>query len=140
MGLRGADADLTSLLSRGCRRSSTSSAQLDGANKLQQIWHITLPAISPVIFFNGVMAIIASFQVFTNAFVITQGGPNYATWFMVYMIYQNAFTYISNMGYADALSLRALRDHARLHLPGVHLPGVPPVPERRPLRDDGHLS
>ena len=55
------------------------SAQLDGANKLQQIWHITLPAISPVIFFNGVMAIIASFQVFTNAFVITQGGPNYAT-------------------------------------------------------------
>jgi len=81
------------------------SAQLDGANKLQQIWHITLPAISPVIFFNGVMAIIASFQVFTNAFVITQGGPNYATWFMVYMIYQNAFTYISNMGYADALSL-----------------------------------
>jgi multiple sugar transport system permease protein len=81
------------------------SAQLDGANKLQQIWHITMPAISPVIFFNGVMAIIASFQVFTNAYVITQGGPNYATWFMVYMIYQNAFTYISNMGYADALSL-----------------------------------
>jgi multiple sugar transport system permease protein len=57
-----------------------------------------------VIFFNGVMAIIASFQVFTNAFVITQGGPNYASWFLVYMIYQNAFTYIANMGYADALS------------------------------------
>ena len=80
------------------------SAELDGANKLQQIWNITLPSISPVIFFNGVMAIIASFQVFTNAFVITQGGPNYASWFLVYMIYQNAFTYIANMGYADALS------------------------------------
>jgi multiple sugar transport system permease protein len=80
------------------------SAQLDGANKWQQIRHITLPSITPVIFFNGVMAIIASFQVFTNSFIITQGGPNYATWFMVYMIYQNAFTYISNMGYADALS------------------------------------
>jgi multiple sugar transport system permease protein len=80
------------------------SAQLDGANKFQQIWHITLPSISPVIFFNGVMAIIASFQVFTPAYIITQGGPNYQTWFLVYMIYQNAFTYISNMGYADALS------------------------------------
>jgi multiple sugar transport system permease protein len=80
------------------------SAQLDGANKLQQIWHITLPSISPAIFFNGVMAIIASFQVFTNAFVITQGGPNYASWFLVLMIYNNAFTYIANMGYADALS------------------------------------
>jgi multiple sugar transport system permease protein len=80
------------------------SAQLDGAGKWQQIRHITLPSISPVIFFNGILAIIASFQVFTNAFVITQGGPNYATWFLVYMIYQNAFTYISNMGYADALS------------------------------------
>lgn len=80
------------------------SAQLDGAGRLQQIRHITLPSISPVIFFNGILAIIASFQVFTNAFVITQGGPNYATWFLVYMIYQNAFTYISNMGYADALS------------------------------------
>ena len=80
------------------------SAQMDGANKMQQIWNITLPLISPVIFFNGIMAIIASFQVFTNSYVITQGGPNYATWFMVYMIYQNAFTYIANMGYADALS------------------------------------
>ena len=74
------------------------------AGKWQQIRHITLPSISPVIFFNGILAIIASFQVFTNSFVITQGGPNYATWFLVYMIYQNAFTYISNMGYADALS------------------------------------
>ncbi|NDE06911.1 MAG: ABC transporter permease subunit [Chloroflexi bacterium] len=80
------------------------SAQLDGASKFRQIWHITLPSISPVIFFNGILAIISSFQVFTNAFVITQGGPNYATYFMVFMIYQNAFTYISNMGYADALA------------------------------------
>lgn len=50
------------------------SAQLDGASKFRQIWHITLPSISPVIFFNGILAIISSFQVFTNAFVITQGG------------------------------------------------------------------
>lgn len=80
------------------------SAQLDGANIFQQIWHITIPSITPVIFFNGVMAIIASFQVFTNSFVITQGGPNYASYFFVLHIYNNAFTYIANMGYADALS------------------------------------
>jgi multiple sugar transport system permease protein len=80
------------------------SAQLDGANVFQQIWHITIPSITPVIFFNGIMAIIASFQVFTNAFVITQGGPNYASYFFVVHIYNNAFTYIANMGYADALS------------------------------------
>jgi multiple sugar transport system permease protein len=80
------------------------SAQLDGANVFQQIWHITIPSITPVIFFNGVMAIIASFQVFTNAFVITQGGPNYASYFFILHIYNNAFTYIANMGYADALS------------------------------------
>ena len=80
------------------------SAQLDGANVFQQIWHITIPSITPVIFFNGIMAIIASFQVFTNAFVISQGGPNYASYFFVLHIYNNAFTYIANMGYADALS------------------------------------
>ena len=80
------------------------SAQLDGANIFQQIWHITIPSITPVIFFNGIMAIIASFQVFTNAFVISQGGPNYASYFFVLHIYNNAFTYIANMGYADALS------------------------------------
>ena len=80
------------------------SAELDGANAVQQIWHITLPSITPVIFFNGVMAIISSFQVFTNAFIITQGGPNYASYFYVLLIWNNAFTYIANMGYADGLS------------------------------------
>src|SRR5437867_1937026 len=80
------------------------SAQLDGANVFQQIWHITIPSITPVIFFNGVMAVIASFQVFTHAFVITQCGPNYASYFFILHIYNNALTYIANMGYADALS------------------------------------
>lgn len=80
------------------------SAQLDGANTIQQIRHITIPSITPAIFFNGVMAIIGSFQVFTNAFIITDGGPSYASYFYVLMIYKNAFHYITNMGYADALS------------------------------------
>lgn len=80
------------------------SAEIDGATMLQQIRHITLPSITPVIFFNAIMAIIGTFQVFTPAFVITRGGPQYASWFFVYMIYQNAFAYISEMGYAAALS------------------------------------
>lgn len=80
------------------------AAEIDGANIIQKMWHITLPSITPVIFFNLIMGIIGAFQTFTNAYVITQGGPEYASYFYVYNIYQNAFTYISNMGYADALS------------------------------------
>jgi multiple sugar transport system permease protein len=80
------------------------SAEIDGATMLQQIRHITLPSITPVIFFNAVMAIIGTFQVFTGAYIITQGGPQYASYFFVYMIYVNAFTYISSAGYAAALS------------------------------------
>lgn len=80
------------------------AAEIDGANILQKMWHVTVPAITPVIFFNLILGIIGSFQVFTPAFVITQGGPDYASYFYVYNIYNNAFTYISNMGYADALS------------------------------------
>lgn len=80
------------------------AADIDGANVIQKILHVTIPSITPVIFFNLIMSIISSFQVFTNAYIITQGGPDYASYFYVYGLYQNAFTYIGNMGYADALS------------------------------------
>jgi len=80
------------------------AAELDGAGAIKQMWHVTVPLITPVIFFNLILNIISSFQVFTPAYVITQGGPHYSTFFYVYNIYTNAFTYISNMGYADALS------------------------------------
>lgn len=59
--------------------------------------------ISPVIFFNFVIGIISSFQVFTNAFVITQGGPANATLFYVLYLYRNAFESLK-MGYASALA------------------------------------
>lgn len=77
------------------------AAQLDGASKLRQTLTITLPLITPVIFFNLVMSIIASFQTFTNAFIITQGGPDYASYFYIYYLFQNAFMYF-RMGYASA--------------------------------------
>ncbi len=80
------------------------AAELDGAGSLRKVLSITIPVITPVIFFNLVLSIIGTFQIFTPAFIITQGGPHYATYFYVLNIYNNAFTYISNMGYADALS------------------------------------
>jgi multiple sugar transport system permease protein len=80
------------------------AAKIDGAGIWNQVMHVTVPAITPVIFFNVIMGIIGASQTFTPAFILTQGGPQYASYFYVFGIYQNAFTYISNMGYADALS------------------------------------
>lgn len=77
------------------------AAEIDGANRLVQIARITIPLITPVIFFNLVMNLIASFQSFTNAFIITQGGPNHASYFYIYYLFQNAFQYF-RMGFASA--------------------------------------
>jgi len=80
------------------------AAMIDGAGRWAKFWHITLPMISPVIFFNFIMGIIGSFQVFTGGFVITQGGPANATLFYVLYLYRNAFEYFK-MGYAAALGM-----------------------------------
>lgn len=88
---------------QGVPRSLEEAALLDGANRFQRFRHITLPMISPIILFQLIINIINSFQVFTQAFVMTQGGPHYATTFYVYYIYQNAFVNFK-MGYASALS------------------------------------
>lgn len=77
------------------------AAEIDGASKLRQMFTITIPLITPVIFFNLVMNLISSFQVFTNAYIITQGGPNYASYFYIYYLFQNAFNYF-RMGFASA--------------------------------------
>jgi multiple sugar transport system permease protein len=79
------------------------SAQLDGANGWQQVRHITLPLMSPVIFYNLVIGIIGTFQYFTEAYVLTQGGPAEATLFYNLYLYNNAFSYL-DMGYASALA------------------------------------
>ena len=79
------------------------SAYLDGANGWTRFWKITFPIISPVFLFQLIMNLIASFQVFTQAFVMTEGGPHYATTFYVYYLYLNAFRRFS-MGYASAMS------------------------------------
>ena len=79
------------------------ASTIDGANAIHRYLHITLPMISPAIFFNVVLSIIGSFQVFTPAFVITSGGPQYASYFFVYHLYLHAFNYFE-MGYASGLA------------------------------------
>ena len=79
------------------------AAEIDGATSWQRFWSVSLPILSPVLFFNLVIGVIGSFQVFTNAFVMTNGGPNNATLFMLLYLYRNAFMY-SRMGFASALA------------------------------------
>jgi multiple sugar transport system permease protein len=80
------------------------TAALDGAGPLAKVWYITIPMISPVIFFNFVVGMISSFQVFTSAYVMTNGGPANATLFYVLNLYRNAFQNF-RMGYAAALGV-----------------------------------
>ena len=79
------------------------SASLDGASPWKQLLHITIPGLTPVIFYNLVMGIIGSFQVFTQAFVMTSGGPSNSTLFYVLYLFKHAFNYF-NMGYASAMA------------------------------------
>jgi multiple sugar transport system permease protein len=79
------------------------AAEVDGANGVQRFRHVTLPLLTPVIFFNVVLGIVGSFQVFEVAFVATQGGPGEATHFYALHVYNKAFRDFE-FGYASALS------------------------------------
>jgi multiple sugar transport system permease protein len=79
------------------------AAELDGAQAGSRLRHVTLPMISPVIFFNLVMAIIGTLQVFSIPFIMTQGGPARSTYFFTMYLYDNAFAYLK-MGYASAMA------------------------------------
>ncbi len=78
-------------------------ADIDGASSWMKFWKITLPMLSPIIFFNLVMGLIDSFKLFTQAYVMTEGGPRNASLFYVYYLYQHAFKWF-HMGYASALA------------------------------------
>ncbi len=79
------------------------SAAIDGANAWSNLVYVTIPLLSPTIFFNLILSIISTFQTFTNAFVATNGGPLDATLFFVLYLYKQAFEFL-NMGYASALA------------------------------------
>jgi len=79
------------------------AAAIDGANAWQSFQKITLPMLTPTIFFNLVLSVISTFQTFTSAYVATDGGPLDSTLFYVLYLFRQAFQYF-NMGYASALA------------------------------------
>lgn len=79
------------------------AAEIDGAESFRRMWHVTIPMISPVIFFNLIMAIIGTFQVFAVPYMMTQGGPFHATYFYTMYLYENAFQNCY-FGFASALA------------------------------------
>jgi multiple sugar transport system permease protein len=88
---------------QGVSQELYDAAEVDGAGTLARFRHITLPMISPTMFFNLVLGVIGALKVFTVAFIATSGGPAFATWFIALHIYTQAFKYLE-MGYASALA------------------------------------
>lgn len=84
-------------------RSLYESARLDGANNRQQLLYITIPMISPVIYFNLMMGCIGVLQIFALPYVMTGGGPARSTLFYTMYLFDQAFLYL-NMGYASAMA------------------------------------
>ena len=78
------------------------AAVIDGATPWQRLRHVTLPMLTPVIFFNLVMGVIGVFQYFTEAYVMTQGGPEDSTMFYALYLFYRAWRYL-DMGYASAM-------------------------------------
>lgn len=88
---------------KGIPRDLYEAAEIDGARGWRQFRNVTLPMLSPVIFFNVIIAIIASFQVFTQVYVITGGGPGDATLVYVVHLFDQGFN-LHEMGYASAMA------------------------------------
>ncbi|MEV0381321.1 sugar ABC transporter permease [Nonomuraea sp. NPDC050643] len=79
------------------------AVSIDGGGAWRRFWHVTLPMMTPTIFYNLVVGVVGTFQVFNQAYVMTEGGPNNATLFYVYYLFRIAFRE-SEMGYASALA------------------------------------
>ncbi|GGD83149.1 spermidine/putrescine ABC transporter permease [Paenibacillus nasutitermitis] len=88
---------------QGVPRTLYEAAKVDGAGRLRQFWNITLPMLTPTIFFNVIMGILGGFQVFLQAYIMTGGGPNNSTLFYAFLLYNKAFKDLQ-MGYASALA------------------------------------
>ncbi len=79
------------------------AAEIDGAGPVRRFLNVTLPMLTPYIFFNLVMGIIITMQIFTQAYIMTLGGPDDSTMFYAYYLFNNAFSYFK-MGYASAMA------------------------------------
>jgi multiple sugar transport system permease protein len=105
MSLWGIGANMIIILAglQGIPEHLYEAAKIDGASKWTEFRNITIPMLSPVLFFVIIISIIESFQVFTNVYVMTRGGPGTATLVYIMHLYRNAFEY-QKMGYASALA------------------------------------
>ncbi|MEM9295147.1 MAG: extracellular solute-binding protein [Planctomycetota bacterium] len=105
MALWGVGAGMVIYLAglKGIPGSLYEAARIDGAGRVRQFFTITIPMLSPLIFFNLVMGVIGSFQIFTQVYVMTGGGPGNATLVYVLKLYQEAFEF-HKMGYASAMA------------------------------------
>lgn len=88
---------------QGVPESLYEAAKIDGASENQLFWHITLPQLSPTLFYNLLTGIIGALQVFLGPFVLTQGGPLFATFFYSLNLYEKAFKW-QQMGLASAMA------------------------------------
>jgi len=88
---------------QGIGRQYYEAAAIDGANYWQAFWRITIPMLTPTIYFNLVLSVISTFQTFTSAYVGTDGGPLDSTLFYVLYLFRQAFQFF-RMGYASALA------------------------------------
>lgn len=79
------------------------AAYLDGASNWRIFWQVTIPVITPTLFFVGIMAIISGFQTFDSVYLMTQGGPEHSTELLVYWMFKNAFEFYK-IGPASAIA------------------------------------
>lgn len=105
MSLWGVGGGIVLLLAgmRGVPDELYEASEIDGAGKRQQFFRITLPMLTPVLFFNLIMGIIGGLQTFAQVYIMTSGGPNNASLMVVPYLYDHAFNFY-NMGYGSALA------------------------------------
>ena len=105
MGLWGAGGGMVVWIAglKGIPAHLYEAARLDGAGPIRCFWNITLPMLSPYLLFNLIMGLIGTFQLFTQAYIMTQGGPVDSTLFYTYGLFNYAFRYM-RMGYASAMA------------------------------------
>ncbi len=103
MGLWGAGAGMIIWLAglQGVPQHLYDAAIVDGAGPVKRFWHVTIPHLTPYIFFNLIMGIIGTLQIFEQSYIMTQGGPVDSTLFYVYYLFNKAFRYFE-MGFASA--------------------------------------
>ncbi|MEU5871190.1 sugar ABC transporter permease [Glycomyces sp. NPDC047369] len=101
-GAGGATVLLLSAMN-GIPRELYEAAEIDGASAWRQFWSVTFPQITPVIFFNLIMGLIGSFQIFSQVYILTAGGPDNASQMMVPLLFREAFSFY-HFGYASAVA------------------------------------